>query len=208
MSLKAFVLLLSAVASVSALHTPRNVPHHRALARANVAAPVQPVTPKTLRRRANGKRCKPRPSSSVASSAPPPPPAPTTTSTPPPPPAPTKPSGGGGLPSFMVGVQAGQGTFYDTGLGACGIVNRDTDYIAAVSHLLFDNFPGYNGQNPNKNPMCGRRVRVTYRGKSIVVALTDRCEACAQVDLDLSPSAFSELAAFGTGRINLEWEWL
>jgi hypothetical protein len=27
------------------------------------------------------------------------------------------------------------------GLGACGITNKDTDYIAAASHLLFDNFP-------------------------------------------------------------------
>ena len=33
------------------------------------------------------------------------------------------------------------GTYYATGLGACGITNTDTDYIAAVSHTLFDNYP-------------------------------------------------------------------
>ena len=32
------------------------------------------------------------------------------------------------------------GTFYATGLGSCGITNHDTDYIAAVSHILYDSF--------------------------------------------------------------------
>lgn len=32
-------------------------------------------------------------------------------------------------------------TFYMTGLTACGVTNKDTDYIAAVSHLLFDTYP-------------------------------------------------------------------
>lgn len=64
------------------------------------------------------------------------------------------------LPSFLVGTQTGQGkallrtlcnshgvllfstaTFYDIGLGACGITNSGDDRIAAVSHLLFDSFP-------------------------------------------------------------------
>lgn len=31
-------------------------------------------------------------------------------------------------------------TFYETGLGACGQVNHDTDHIAAVSHQFFDSF--------------------------------------------------------------------
>ena len=33
------------------------------------------------------------------------------------------------------------GTFYDIGLGACGIFNSGNDRIAAVSWQLFDNFP-------------------------------------------------------------------
>jgi len=33
------------------------------------------------------------------------------------------------------------GTWYDPGLGACGITNTDSDYIAAVSHSLFDTYP-------------------------------------------------------------------
>ncbi|KAF9481356.1 hypothetical protein BDN70DRAFT_803471 [Pholiota conissans] len=136
-----------------------------------------------------------------------------TTSTKAPAPAPTtkKPAssnGGSNLPSFMVGTQTGQGTFYATGLGACGITNKDTDHIAAVSHLLFDNFPGYNGVNPNNNPLCGRTVTATYQGKSVTVSLTDRCTGCAVTDLDFSPTAFNELADFAVGRISgMTWVW-
>jgi len=108
----------------------------------------------------------------------------------------------------MVGTQTGQGTFYATGLGACGIVNTDADHIAAVSHLLFDNFPGYDGANPNNNPMCGRKVTAHYQGKTVTVALTDRCTGCALTDLDFSPSAFNTLADPSVGRISgMTWTW-
>ncbi len=33
------------------------------------------------------------------------------------------------------------GTYYATGLGSCGITNSDSDFIAAVSHELYDNYP-------------------------------------------------------------------
>ena len=32
-------------------------------------------------------------------------------------------------------------TYYDTGLGACGWENKDTDLIVAVGHGLFDGYP-------------------------------------------------------------------
>jgi len=111
--------------------------------------------------------------------------------------------------SFMVGVQTGEGTYYDTGLGACGIYNKDTDYIAAMSQLLFDAYPGYNGVNPNKNPLCNKKVKATYKGKSVTVTITDRCVGCKQTDLDFSPTAFSQLADFGVGRLEgMTWEWV
>jgi hypothetical protein len=34
-----------------------------------------------------------------------------------------------------------EGTYYGTGLGACGITNNDNQLIVAVSKLLFDNYP-------------------------------------------------------------------
>jgi hypothetical protein len=111
-------------------------------------------------------------------------------------------------PSYLVGTQTGQGTFYATGLGACGITNTDADFIAAVSHLLFDTFPGYNGVNPNDNPVCNRKVTATYQGKSVTVAITDRCTGCNTTSLDFSPAAFDELADPSIGRIfGMTWVW-
>jgi hypothetical protein len=108
----------------------------------------------------------------------------------------------------MVGTQSGEGTFYATGLGACGFTNNDGEDIAAVSHLLFDTFPGWDGQNPNKNPMCGRKVKA-YRGdKSVVVTLVDRCTECALTDLDFSPHAYNILGAPVDGRIPIKWDWI
>ena len=118
------------------------------------------------------------------------------------------------------------GTYYATGLGACGIYNVDTDYIAAASHILYDSFPGYAGGNPNANPICGRKATAhcksclrsllrwalclhllsSDQGKSVTVAITDRCEACAEWDLDFSPSAFSQLADESLGRLSgMKW---
>lgn len=232
---KLLVVFLSFVASATVLASPHlaRSAHHRAIA-GRVAVPVAANIPiPQIRRRQNTKRCKPRPSSaqlvneSTTSQAPeaeqtPNLPKPVTTqvrvttknpatSNYQPPPAPTpKPAKAptSNLPSFMVGTQSGQGTFYATGLGACGITNKDTDYIAAVSHLLFDAFPGYNDVNPNNNPICGRKVTATYQGKSVTVTITDRCTGCQIGDLDFSPSAFSQLADFAVGRLQgLTWVW-
>ncbi|KIK93652.1 hypothetical protein PAXRUDRAFT_828753 [Paxillus rubicundulus Ve08.2h10] len=146
------------------------------------------------------------PSSAKASSTPPPPPPPPTT-TPPPPAQTPPPSSDTSEPSFMIGTQGGQGTYYETGLGACGITNTDTQYIAAVSHLLFDAYPGYDGVNPNDNPVCNQKVTATYQGKSVQVTITDRCTGCALTDLDFSPAAFDGLADPSLGRIAISWIW-
>ncbi|KAF5374239.1 hypothetical protein D9758_004725 [Tetrapyrgos nigripes] len=111
-------------------------------------------------------------------------------------------------PGFLSGTQTGQATYYSTGLGACGITNTDADHIAAVSHLLFDQYPGYNGGNPNSNPVCGKKIKATYKGKSTTVTVTDRCEACAMTDLDFSPAAFKDLADPSLGRLSgMTWVW-
>ncbi|KAG8697102.1 hypothetical protein FRC09_008069 [Ceratobasidium sp. 395] len=163
----------------------------------------------------------------TSSSAAPPPPDPTPTSTQPPKstdkpatrtsksatktstsaeedPTPTSGSGGGS----NGGTHTGQATFYGTGLGACGITNKDTDYIAAVSHLLFDSFPGYGGGNPNANPICNKKVTAHYQGKSVTVVITDRCVGCAFGDLDFSPAAFDNLADQALGRLDgMTWSF-
>ena len=133
------VFLLSLFAASNALATPHVVRHHRAIA-ARVALPAPldlPLVP--LRKRQNSRRCKQRsssvdPSSSIPvvastpavvkpTSTPTKPnpvtqaPSPSTTPAQAPRPTTTQRSSGGSssnLPSFMVGTQTGQGTFYSS----------------------------------------------------------------------------------------------
>jgi hypothetical protein len=71
-------------------------------------------------------------------------------------------------------------TYYDPGLGACGIDSGDNDAVAAVSHYTFDAVQ--KGSDPNQNPLCGRKIRATRvderSGKSVSIDVTviDRCE--------------------------------
>ncbi|KAB5591414.1 hypothetical protein CTheo_5131 [Ceratobasidium theobromae] len=75
------------------------------------------------------------------------------------------------------------------------------EWVAAISHELYDNYPGYAGGNPNNNPVCGRTASITYGGKTITVGIVDRCEGCALWDVDLSPSAFQQFAPLASGRL-------
>jgi len=127
-------------------------------------------------------------------------------------PAPTSSSSSSGSSGTLAGllsqVFSGDGTFYATGLGACGITNNDNDMIAAASQAFFDSFPGA-GVNPNLNPLCGRKVSVTFGGVTIVVSITDRCTGCAFGALDFSPAAFNKLADPSVGRIhNIQWHFV
>ncbi|KZV77470.1 hypothetical protein PENSPDRAFT_567867 [Peniophora sp. CONT] len=109
--------------------------------------------------------------------------------------------------SYLSGTNSGDGTFYATGLGACGITNNDSQYIVAVSQDLFDSYPGA-GANPNANPVCNKKIKASYGGKSVTVTVTDRCTGCSLTSLDFSPAAFDKLASESVGRIhNVEWTW-
>ncbi|KAK3293071.1 RlpA-like double-psi beta-barrel-protein domain-containing protein-containing protein [Chaetomium fimeti] len=101
---------------------------------------------------------------------------------------------------------AGRFTYYNPGLGACGQNHGDGDLVVALSHADFD--PSTPGGNPNKNPLCGRRLRATYAGRSVDVTVVDRCEACNAGDLDFSPAAFQALAALSLGVIQGSWVWI
>lgn len=130
---------------------------------------------------------------------PPPPPSPQPAAPAPPPPSP---NGSG----FFAGLQSGQGTFYNTGLNACGHTDNDSDYIVALAPCIFDQFPGSTG-NPNNNPVCGKKLTASYQGKSVTVTVTDRCADCPCPNIDLSPTAFQQLSELGAGRIPVSWQW-
>lgn len=87
-------------------------------------------------------------------------------------------------------LTSGRFTYYTPGLGACGQTHSESDLVVALNAADFD--PSTPNGNPNNNPLCGRRIRASYNGKSVDVTLVDRCPGCNSGDLDLSPSAFSK----------------
>ncbi|KAF2278720.1 uncharacterized protein EI97DRAFT_217290 [Westerdykella ornata] len=101
-------------------------------------------------------------------------------------------------------------TYYDPGLGACGIASTANDDIVAISHFTFDAVQ--TGSDPNQNVLCGRRIRAqrANNGKTVSVDLTvvDRCTGCKPTDIDVSPSAFDKLAQRDLGRVPVTWAWL
>jgi len=103
-------------------------------------------------------------------------------------------------------ANSGRATYFYPGLGACGKNNGNNDYIVAVSKLLYDTYPGHTA-NPNNNPVCGRKIKASYGGKSVTVTVADRCESCAFNDLDFSPAAFQQLAALSVGLFTVSWDW-
>ncbi|KAJ7880223.1 hypothetical protein B0H13DRAFT_1568977, partial [Mycena leptocephala] len=75
--------------------------------------------------------------------------------------------------------------------GACGDTYNDSSMTAAVSYIMYDNWPGYVKGNPNTNPICGRIISghdfFTHDGISIQVEIVDRCTGCKVNDIDLTP---------------------
>ncbi|PIL27165.1 hypothetical protein GSI_10307 [Ganoderma sinense ZZ0214-1] len=67
-------------------------------------------------------------------------------------------------------------TYYNPGLGSCGISSSDSQLVVAVDAQTIQAFPGA-GSNPNLNPMCGRKLKVTYQKKSVTVTVVDTCPA-------------------------------
>lgn len=128
--------------------------------------------------------------------------------------------GGGRFPTAGA-IQTGDLTYYNPGLGACGIDSTDGDMVAAVSLHVFDAAQAP-GANPNLNRLCGRKVRARRlrrqktggegddmtTAKTIDITIVDRCVGCKAGDIDVSPAAFAKLAALEEGRVGVEWVWL
>ncbi|KAK0667484.1 RlpA-like double-psi beta-barrel-protein domain-containing protein-containing protein [Cercophora samala] len=124
--------------------------------------------------------------------------------------APTTPAPGSPLAvearEIVAARARGELTWYNAGLGACGNWNNDGELIVALNHHVFD--PQTPNGNPNRNPLCNRKIRVSYGGKTVDVKVVDRCPGCAAGDLDLSPAAFQRLAPLGAGRVTGDWWWI
>jgi hypothetical protein len=180
---------------------------------------VQPAAPSSPPEQSSP-NVAPSPSSPAAaptSTWSPPPPADTSTPAaapspkPKPKPKPTSGGGGGNYPSNGLSGAAAAGTeytgdftWYQTGLGACGVTSSPSDHIVAISEDLFDQ---YATANPNDNPVCGKTVTLTgVDGSAYPATIVDRCTGCALSDLDLSEDFFNLVTNNGNGRVSgMHW---
>lgn len=100
----------------------------------------------------------------------------------------------------------GDATWYhlNGGITACGERFTDQDLVAATA------FNYWTHPNPNLDPMCQRRARVTdpTSGRQVVVRIKDKCGGCRSGDIDLSPAAFRQLRDLGVGRFRVNWDFI
>ncbi|PAV17056.1 expansin family [Pyrrhoderma noxium] len=96
-------------------------------------------------------------------------------------------------------THTGRGTWYNPGLGACGETDSDSDDVLAISESIY-------GSGGN----CNQYVHIvnTANGKSAYGKTRDACESCSSVDIDMSPSLFSQIADLDTGEITVEWHFM
>ncbi|MEU2132885.1 RlpA-like double-psi beta-barrel domain-containing protein [Streptomyces sp. NPDC018352] len=94
----------------------------------------------------------------------------------------------------------GSATYYDPGLGACGITTTYSDFAVALDPSMFE--PGY------PSPSCGKKVEITHNGKSITAMVTDQSPGARRHNLDLTPGAFKALASLDQGLIDVTWRFV
>jgi len=146
----------------------------------------------------------PAPAPSVAAPAPAPaPPAPKPVSPPPPQVQVAQPVAPAPAPAAPAAANShtGELTFFQVGLGACGFddAGKDlTENIVALSHLIM-------GEQSNGNPYCGRRITVSYGGKTAQAVVRDKCMGCAVNNIDGTEKLFTEFNPLTTGRFQVQW---
>jgi hypothetical protein len=87
------------------------------------------------------------------------------------------------------------------------VINQQGKFVTAVAGSQFVNVGGDGLLNCDTTSQCHIPLTATVKhgGKSIVVKIVDRCEACKEGDIDLTPTAFGALADLGLGRAPVEW---
>lgn len=111
-----------------------------------------------------------------------------------------------GLSGVLDLVTDGHATYYATGLGACGWINFDSEYIVALPVGILDRL---GGTVSNGSVVCSKKIKIANSSGTIVITtVADRCTSCADDHLDLSPSAFSALGNKDNGVIKISWGWI
>ncbi|MET3985790.1 RlpA-like double-psi beta-barrel domain-containing protein [Streptomyces sp. PvR034] len=130
-------------------------------------------------------------------------PTPTKTTGPAPTPAPSTTKGPSPAPTKSTKPPtqkfSGKASYYQPGMGACGQYINPGDRVAAIDSSLFG--AGYPA------PHCGRKIVVTYKGKSVTLTVLDEAPGAGRGGLDLTPGAFQALASLDEGQINVTWHF-
>ncbi|KAJ3503394.1 hypothetical protein NMY22_g18262 [Coprinellus aureogranulatus] len=87
-------------------------------------------------------------------------------------------------------------SFYDAGLGACGEVNSNSDFIVALNIAQWDN-----------KAHCGETITISFGGKTARAKIMDLCPGCPYGGLDLTRGLFSYFASQDLGIIHGTWNF-
>ncbi|KAI0084816.1 RlpA-like double-psi beta-barrel-protein domain-containing protein-containing protein [Irpex rosettiformis] len=108
--------------------------------------------------------------------------------------------------SALVGVsvaspiekRSSRGTWFNTGLGACGWTNVDSDKVIALAADIYDG-----------GAHCGKSITITNdkTGATATGTVADECPGCGGRDLDLTPSLFQELGNLDEGVLSISWKY-
>jgi len=103
------------------------------------------------------------------------------------------------VPCGDVEEHSGEATYYDAdGSGACSFDPSPDDLLVAAM-----NAADYDG-----SAACGTCAAVDGPDGSVMVRIVDLCPGCAAGDLDLSPSAFEQIAPLSAGRVPITWRYV
>jgi len=86
-------------------------------------------------------------------------------------------------------------------------LNQAGNFITAIGGQSYVNLGGDGLLNCAPGVQCHIPLTATVKhgSKQIQVKIVDRCEGCAEGDIDLTPAAFAALADMGLGRTDVEW---
>lgn len=70
--------------------------------------------------------------------------------------------------------------------------------FVAINQVLWDSM--------GMQQVCGRCVKISYGGKTVMGMVTNRCPECKEGDLDLSDSLFKEATGSHPSRLTASWE--
>lgn len=88
----------------------------------------------------------------------------------------------------------GDATWYRVGTPTACTLNPESRLTAAINTDDYD-----------RSKHCGECLEVVGPKGSVVVRITDRCPACGNDGLDLSPQAFKRIAQREDGRVSVAW---